>query len=106
MEKINITVAGVPYTIATDNDTEYTLRLVEEINERIQTIMETGRFIAPAQAVTLALLEYADEAKKAASEAAAMKVQLKEYLTDAAQAKSERDVLRRELAKIKKGGQS
>lgn len=104
MKKIKITVAGMPYNIATDNDINYTLELAGEIDSRIQDIMKSSSFISPTQATVLALLEYADAAKKASAETETLKRQLKEYLADAAQAKSERDMLRRELAKIKKGG--
>lgn len=101
MEKIRITVAGVPYTIATDNDPEYARSIAELADEKIASIMASGR-INPTQATVLALLDYADEAAKARAEIESMKSQLKEYLADAAQAKSERDMLRRELAKVKK----
>ena len=36
MKKIKITVAGVPYMIATDNDEEYALSLADEINAEIE----------------------------------------------------------------------
>ena len=65
--------------------------------------MKQGVLIAPAQATVLALLDYADEARKLSEENENMRSQLKEYLADAAQAKSERDMLRREIAKMKKG---
>ena len=104
MEKIRITVAGVPYTIATDNDPEYAKSIAELADEKITEIMAAAK-INPTQATVLALLDYADDAAKARAEIEKMKVQLKEYLADAAQAKSERDMLRRELAKIKKGSQ-
>lgn len=104
MKKIKITVAGVPYMIATDNDEEYALRLAGEINAEIDEIMMSGVNISPSQATVLALLNYAEVAKKAKDECETMKLQLKEYLADAAQAKSERDMLKRELAKIKKNG--
>ncbi len=103
MEKVKITIAGVPYTIATDNDRDYVLALAKEIDTNIQGIINAGNKIAPSQATVLALLNYADVAKKASEEVENMKIQLGEYLADAAQAKSERDMLRRELAKIKKG---
>lgn len=106
MKKISIVIAGVPYLIATDDDPAYAISLAEEIDERIHSHMPDGSFISPTQATVLTLLEYADEAKKATDEAEAAKLQLKEYLADAAQAKSERDMLRRELAKLKKGGQN
>ena len=102
MEKIKITIAGVPYTIATDNDAEYAQQLAKEIDANIQAIMDSGNLISPAQATVLALLNYADVAKKACEETENMKVQLKEYLADAAQAKSERDMLKREIAKLRK----
>ncbi len=105
MKKIKITVAGVPYMIATDNDEEYALRLAGEINAEIDEIMMSAVNISPSQATVLALLNYAETAKKAKEECETMKFQLKEYLADAAQAKSERDMLKRELAKIKKSGQ-
>lgn len=104
MEKIKITIAGVPYTIATDNDPEYTVNLAKEIESKISSIMGAGSFVSPTQATVLALLDYADEAKKLSENVETMKLQLKEYLADAAQAKSERDMLKREIAKIKKGG--
>lgn len=103
MEKVKITIAGVPYTIATDNNPQYTENLAFEIEEKINKIMKNGSLVSPSQAAALALLDYADEAKKLSEETENMKTQLKEYLADAAQAKSERDMLRRELAKIKKG---
>lgn len=104
MEKVKITIAGVPYIIATDNNPEYTVNLAKEIEEKINLIMSAGGFVSPTQATVLALLEYADEAKKLSESSENMKHQLKEYLADAAQAKSERDMLRRELAKLKKNG--
>lgn len=104
MEKIKITIAGVPYTIATDNDPEYAKSIAELADEKISAIMEAGK-VNPVQATVLALLDYADDAAKARAEIESMKMQLKEYLADAAQAKSERDMLRRELAKVKKGSQ-
>lgn len=104
MTKLRITIAGVSYNIATDNDPAYAADLAAAVDLRIQSIMTAGRNISPTQATVLALLEYADEAAKATVESEKMKVQLKEYLADAAQAKSERDMLKRELAKIKKSG--
>ena len=100
MEKIKINVAGVPYTIATDNDEKYTLELAAEIDSQIKKIMAAG--CAPTQAMVLTLLNYADNARKYDKEVENTKAQLKEYLADAAQAKSERDMLKRELAKVKK----
>lgn len=102
MEKIKITIAGVPYTVATDNDPEYARSVAEMVDEKITVLMENGK-LNPTQATVLTLLDYADEAAKAKAEIESMKIQLKEYLADAAQAKSERDMLRRELAKVKKG---
>ena len=103
MEKVKITIAGIPYTIATDNNPEYTVNLANEIEAKINSIMKNGSFVSPTQATALAILDYADVAYKLAEENENMKQLLKEYLADAAQAKSERDMLRRENAKLKKG---
>lgn len=101
MEKIKITIAGIPYTVVTDNEPEYARDVAELADEKIISIMENGN-VNPTQATVLALLDFADEAVKARAEVENMKTQLKEYLADAAQAKSERDMLKRELAKAKK----
>ncbi len=101
MQKIKITIAGVPYNIATDNDSAYVMQLASEINDSISAIAGTS-MATPDQAMVLSLLNYADIAKKATAQTETLKSQMKEYLADAAQAKSERDMLKRELAKIKK----
>ncbi len=103
MEKITVTIAGTPYTLATDNDPEYATFIASQAEEMIQGIMESGKNISPTQATVLALLDYADNAAKLSAEVESLKSQLKEYLADAAQAKAERDMLKRELSKLKKG---
>ena len=103
VEKVKIIIGGTPYTVATDNGAAYAVELATEIENKINTIMKSGHLIAPSQATVLALLDYADEARKLSAENENMRHQLKEYLADAAQAKSERDMLRREMAKMKKG---
>ena len=103
MEKIKIIIGGTPYTVATDKGAEYTQNLAREIEENINGIMKSGKYISPAEATALTLLSYADELNKVRADNENMKGQLKEYLADAAQAKSERDMLRREMAKLKKG---
>lgn len=102
MKKVKITVAGITYTIATDDDPGYALMLAEKIDGKIQGIMEKSGRISPTQATLLTLLEYADTIEKNEKEAEKMRDQLKECLADAAQAKSERDFLKREMAKQKK----
>lgn len=101
MEKITVYIAGTPYTLATDNDPEYAVSVAAQAEEMIQSIMSKG--VAPTHATVLALLEYADSAAKLSAEVESLKSQMKEYLADAAQAKAERDLLKRELAKAKKG---
>lgn len=103
MKKIKIRIAGVPYNIVTDNDTDYVVSLANEIDSKISSVMDSGSYISPTQATVIALLEYADSVKKLTDESNDMKIRLKEYLADAAQAKSERDMLRREINKMKKG---
>ncbi|MCD7774971.1 MAG: hypothetical protein LUH40_05275, partial [Clostridiales bacterium] len=93
------------YNIMTDEDVNYAVGLAEEIDTKITSMMRRA-LIAPGQAEALAILEYADSVKKLQTENEALKVQLKEYLADAAQAKSERDILKREIAKLKKNGRS
>ena len=102
MKKIKIRIAGVPYNIVTDNDTDYVVSLANEIDSKISSVMDSGSYISPTQATVIALLEY-DSVKKLTDESNDMKIRLKEYLADAAQAKSERDMLRREINKMKKG---
>lgn len=101
MEKITVSIAGTPYTLMTDNDPEYAVSVAAQAEETVQAIMDKG--VAPSQATVLALLEYADSAAKLSAEVESLRSQMKEYLADAAQAKAERDLLKRELAKAKKG---
>ena len=104
MEKIEVTIAGAAYKLLTDNDPEYAVSVAEQADSLIREIMDKG--ISPSQATVLALLEFADNSAKLSAEVESLKSQMKEYLADAAQAKAERDLLRRELAKAKKGAES
>lgn len=104
MKKIEVTIAGAHYTLMTDNEPEYAESVAEQADSLISEIMEKG--VSPSQATVLALLEYADNAAKLSAEVESLKSQMKEYLADAAQAKAERDLLKRELAKAKKGAEN
>ncbi len=103
-QKIKINIAGTPYNILTDNEPGYALKLSREIDSKITEVMNSGRFVSSAQATVITLLEYADSLAKTSKELEDLKKQLKENLEDAAQAKSERDMLKREIIKIRKGG--
>lgn len=102
MNKVTVSVAGVNYTFATDNDSDYAKELAAEVDGKIQSVMTGARYVLPDQAIILTLLDYADMAHKATLENEKLRLQLKEYLADTAQAKSERDMLKRELARLKK----
>ncbi len=98
-QKHKLTIAGVDYTVVSDESREYMEELAHDVDLKMESVLKGGR-ISTTQAAVLVALEYADDAKKNGSSSDNLRSQLKEYLEDAAKAKSERDFYKRELDRL------
>lgn len=98
--KVEITVRNQNYTIISDEPAENIIAIANELNTALDEIMSSGR-ITVNQALILACMDYASEAKKQGALAEKYKAEIADYLEDAANAMTERDKYKREIDKLK-----
>ena len=99
-QKVNITVRGQSYSILTDEEPERVLALSNDLNQKLDAIMDSGR-VSLTQGLILAALDYAEQAKRFGAEAQKYRSEIADYLEDAENAMTERDRLKRENDKLK-----
>jgi len=83
---MQIVIAGVSLTISTAEEEQYVERLVEVIDDDMQSLLSKTRASVTSAALLLAI-DYLDRYQKANVSATNMRTQIKGYLTDAANAK-------------------
>ncbi len=103
MEKnsVKINIAGVEYSLKTDESVEFTQQLATEINSKIEEIKAGNPFISTSQIAVLIALEYGCSCKKAEKKIEDLRNDMKFYLEDTAKAQSERDFYKREIERMK-----
>jgi len=99
--KVRVNIAGVTYSLITDETAEYTNELATEIDEKMKEMQGANPFMSTNQAAVLVAIEFADKAKKAEGAAEDYRNQIKDYLKDASEAQTERDFYKREIDRIR-----
>lgn len=99
--KVRVNIAGVTYSLLTDETAEYTQTLAAEIDEKMREMQGANPFMSTNQAAVLLAIDYADQAKKAEETAAGYREQIKDYLKDASEAQTQRDFYKRELDRVR-----
>lgn len=99
--KVRVNIAGVTYSLVTDETAEYTAELAAEIDAKMKEMQGANPFMSTNQAAVLIAIEFADKAKKAEQAADGYREQIKDYLKDASEAQTERDFYKRELDRMR-----
>lgn len=99
--KVRVNIAGVTYSLITDETAEYANELAAEIDEKMKEMQGANPFMSTNQATVLVAIEFADKAKKAEAAAEGYRDQIKDYLKDASEAQTERDFYKREIDRIR-----
>lgn len=99
--KVRVTIAGITYSLLTDETVEYTTELAAEVDAKLAEMQGANPFMSTNQAAVLLAIEFADKAKKAEQTAEGYREQIKDYLKDASEAQTERDFYKRELDRVR-----
>ncbi len=107
MEKnrVKLNIAGVDYTIVTDDSPEYTMELGADLDEKIRRALKENSYLSVTQAAVLAALEYADSYKKSEESADNLRSQIRGYVEDYNRAKLETEVARKEVERLNRENQ-
>ena len=102
MNKVKITICGIDYVIAGNEDEEYVLNLARKLDAELKKIMAQNPRISVMTAAVLAALDHLDESVKAQESTDNMRLQIKDYLDDAAKASIECEEQKREIERLKR----
>lgn len=100
--KVRIEICGSRYVISSPEPPEYVKRLANEIEDRVQSVINGNSSATLTDAYLLTLLSYADLYEKSEQNADHIRGQLTEYLEDAARARIEADESKREIDKLRR----
>ena len=99
--KVKINVAGMNFSLVTEDDPAYIEDLAKQLSDKIEAIVEGNANISVAQAAILVALDCSDELSKHNNSSDNLRAQIKDYLENAARARMEAEQYKRELEKLK-----
>lgn len=107
MEKnrVRLNIAGVDYSIITDDSPEYTTQLGDELDDKIRRTLKENSYLSVTQAAVLAALDYADSYRKSEESADNLRNQIRGYVEDYNRAKLETEVARKEVERLNRENQ-
>ena len=98
--KFRITVGGIDYIIASDDDETYVRRIGDELNAKLDTLARANPYLSTTMVAVLAALDYCDSSKKATTQCEQAKADLKSTGEELACARLEIDSARREIERL------
>lgn len=102
MPKVKVKIIGREYTLGTDNSREYTVKLAEELDAKMTSMLNETKTLSGIDVAILCALDAMDEAKKASENADNIRNQLGEYMNSAGKAQSSVESSKREIGALKK----
>lgn len=105
-QKIKMTVAGMEFSVTTDDEPEYMTAIGEEVNQKVMRLLRENDNISVTMATTLAAMEYCDMYIKSESNSDNLRNQMKEYFEETAHIRAELGVARREAERLSAENQS
>lgn len=78
--RVKVTIAGVNYSLITDETAEYTNEIATEIDSKMKELQGANPFMSTNQAAVLVAIEFADKARKSEQTAEGYRAQIKDYL--------------------------
>lgn len=100
--KVKVKIIGREYTLGTENSRDYTLKLAEELDAKMNAMLSESKTLSGIDIAILCALDAMDEAKKAAENADNIRLQLGEYVSSADRARNSAESSKKEIASLKK----
>lgn len=102
MPKVKVKILGRDYLLGTDNTRDYTLALADELDKKMNDMLQESGTLSGIDVAILCALDAMDDAKKASENADNIRLQLGEYMNSADRAHSSVESSKKEVAALKK----
>lgn len=99
--QVTVNIYGRSYPMLTDESEEYTDRLANTLNERMQSLKEAKRSLSVQDAAAIISLECLDELVKNKQTEQNIRTQISAYVEDANDSRAEAEKLKKENAQLK-----
>jgi cell division protein ZapA len=100
--KITVFVAGQEFTLLSEEDEGYVLRVAAQVDTQVRELMDGGR-LSLSNAAVLTALNATDKTQKAVDSADHLRHQVREYLEETQKLKGELADARREISRLRGG---
>ena len=91
MNRIKVNICGKEYSLKTAENASYVLELARELENKINSMVDSGNGVSIQTAAILIALSAMDDANKANQSVDNIRTQIKQYVDEAAKAMLERD---------------
>ncbi len=91
MNRIKVNICGKEYSLKTAENASYVLELARELENKINSMVDSGNGVSVQTAAILIALSAMDDARKANESVDNIRTQIKQYVDEAAKAMMERD---------------
>ena len=98
--KFRISVGGIDYVIASEDEETYVRRIGDELNAKLDSLARQNPYLSTTMVAVLAALDYCDNAKKANMQCEEVKISLKNTAEELACARLGIDGARREIERL------
>ena len=75
---ISVDIAGQRYSLRSDGDDAFVLKIASEVDARIRSIMQTGKGVDTQQVATLAALQFAEALERERQAHALLKARVRD----------------------------
>lgn len=100
-KKVKVNIMGADYIILSEDDERYVIETADEVNKKINLLVNSNLRITTVMATTLACLDYLDDLKKEKSVSANLRSQIKDYVKDISKQKMQLEKADAEIKKLR-----
>ncbi|MBQ9993636.1 MAG: cell division protein ZapA [Clostridia bacterium] len=102
INKVKLNICGTDYYIASEDDENYIRVVGEEVDKRMNDMLNDNQRVSTTMAAVLCALSYADECRKANDTSDNLRAQIKDYLEDSQRSRLEADEAKREVERLRR----
>ena len=100
--KVRIEVAGTRYTITTPEEPEYVEGLANQLDQQLNTLLESSPSLSINDALILCALQFLDNGQKSEENADRLRQQFSGYIDELRQAQDAADDLKKENEQLRR----
>ncbi|MBP3414978.1 MAG: cell division protein ZapA [Clostridia bacterium] len=99
---VKINICGTDYLITSDDDESYIRSIGDEVDKRMNELLNSNQHTSITMAAVLCALNYSDECHKANDTSDNLRSQIKNYIEDSQRARLEADEAKREVERLRR----